>query len=60
MYGFRPKAITEKLIRVPPENISRRDKNWFWEKRDLSLSESTPGIGTWEKRRKTTRMKAVK
>jgi hypothetical protein len=29
MYGFKPRAITEKLRRVPPEKISRRERNWL-------------------------------
>jgi len=47
MYGFNPKAAIEKLAKVPPEKISKRDKSWFWEKKLRSNSKFTPGTGTW-------------
>ena len=46
MYGFRPRAMMEKLANVPPEKISKRDNSWLcWKNRDRS-SVLIPGTGT--------------
>ena len=49
MYGLRPRAITEKFAKVPPENTSKSAKNWFWENKILSCARSTPETGMWAK-----------
>ena len=46
MYGFKPRDITEKFARVPPEKISSSDKSWLCANKRLSERISTPGTGT--------------
>jgi hypothetical protein len=46
MYGFNPNARIEKLAKVPPEKMSRRENKAFPEKRAASEVRSTPAAGT--------------
>lgn len=56
MYGFNPSAITEKLTRVPPEKISRSDRNSFWLNNAFSLIKSIEGTG---RKAKTLNIKKI-
>lgn len=59
MYGVSPRAMIEKLARVPPENTSRRDKRGLPRKRACSEVRSIPAAGMWATSLKTTNANAV-
>jgi len=56
MYGFKPKANTEKLAKVPPEKISKSDRRGLPEKSAVSVVLSIPEAGMWAHNLKTTRI----
>ncbi len=60
IYGLSPKAITEKLINVPPEKMSSKDKNWFWPKRTLNFCKLITGTGKKAKNLNTKKINKVK
>lgn len=60
IYGLSPSAMTEKFARVPPENKSRRPRNWFPANAAFKLTRFTPATGMWAKRRKIRKIAAVK
>ena len=53
MYGFMPRATTEKFERPPPENRSSNPTSALPWTNSVSWALSTPGIGTAARRRKT-------
>ena len=59
MYGFTPRATTEKFVSPPPENRSSRPKIWFVSRNSRRLAELTPGTGTCASSRNTMRIPAT-
>ena len=56
MYGFTPRATTEKLDKPPPDSRSRTPKIGLFWRNWSSWSLFTPGTGTWARNRKTIRI----
>jgi hypothetical protein len=56
MYGFTPRATTEKLDRPPPDSRSRTPNRALSFRYEASCAWLTPGTGTWARNRKMIRI----
>ena len=59
MYGFSPKAIMEKLAKVPPENTSKSDNSGLPANNACRWVLSIPAAGIWATNLKTNKITAV-
>ena len=60
IYGPTPSIMIEREEIPPPEKMSRRPRNWLPASSLSRLAISTPGIGIFESKRKTTKAPRAK